>query len=453
MNKKTKYALCGVVMAIVIVVVAVWFFFFRGASYVSSLPADMQAVARLDARMLQEKSALPPTEQQQGELRDCGIDFAHPLYAFVDGHDSPGVLLPLRSAKDFAAYLQSKDIRVESQRGYRWAQCENWLMVFSGDRCLVRGPLSEQEMGQARGQMVALMRQDSKPDNPFLQGVVESRAPISAAFSVGLVQHLITRFVPEADGVIRGEQTGTVGLDVDFSDKRIVSDVTLYDTGLGSGKSFLVPLDKPATLPQSMAGNFILSMGVNGDALLTLLRSYPVVRTAMLAINFTFDLDQMIRAIQGDVNLSILTDSWGEIQIALAAQFKDTHFRQSLSELTKFYYPIADGGVEVENDSTFCVCFSDGYLYTGLRGTRLVACSDQRCGEAILADEEEGRSTSIKDVVGCLIYAQLDLEKLQKKPKVQTYHASHGLGLADLLTQYGTFVLRVKASDETAENE
>ena len=440
-------------MAIVILALAVWFFFFRGTSYVSSLPADLQAVAQLDAHALQQKAVFSLTEQQQKELESSGIDFVHPLYAFVDGHDSPGLLLPLRSARKFEAYLRSKDIQVERQRGYRWAQGTQWLMVFSDDRCLVRGPLSEQEMGQMRGLMVNLMRQSGKGDNPLLQRITSSHAPVSASFSIGLVQHLLARFYPDASSVFHGEQTGTVGMDVDFQDQRIVADVTLYDTGLGAGKSFLVPLDKPATLLRSMEGDFVLSMGVNGDALLTLLRSYPVVRTAMLAINFTFDLDQMVRAIQGDVNLSVLTDTGGERQVALAAQFKDTRFRQSLSELTEDFYPLFEGGVEVVNDSTFSVGLSDGNLYTGLRGTRLVACTDQTYEESILADVEEGRYTSREDVVGSLIYAQLDLKKLQKGHGVQTYLASHGLDLIDLVKQYGTFVLRVKASEETTEKE
>lgn len=453
MSKKAKYGMLGAVILAMVVAAAVCFFSFRGGRYVSSLPADMQAVARVDARTLQKKIALPIAKQQQSELEHSGIDFTHPLYAFVDGHDSPGVLLPLRSAGDFKAYLQGMGIEVQKQRGYSWAQSGQWLMAFSDDRCLVRGPLSEQEMGPMRGQMVSLMKQSGKPDNPLLQHIDDSKAPVCASFSVGLVQHLLVRFVPDASAVFHGEQTGTVGMDVDFKDKRIAADVTLHGTGVGEGKSFLVPLDEPATLPESADGACVLTMGVNGEALLTLLRSYPVVRTALLALNFTFDLDQMIRAIQGDVNLSVVNDGSENPQIAMAARFKDTHFRQSLGDLTQYFYPISDGGVEVLDDSTFCVGLSGDYLYAGLRGNRLAACTDQTFGKSVVRDMEEGHFVSKKDAVGSLVYMQLDLAAVLRHPRAHTFLARYGVDSDSVVGRYDKLVLRVKADEKAATTE
>ena len=112
MSKKAKYGMLGAVILAMVVAAAVCFFSFRGGRYVSSLPADMQAVARVDARTLQKKIALPIAKQQQSELEHSGIDFTHPLYAFVDGHDSPGVLLRMTVAWC-----------VDRSRSRRWGRC------------------------------------------------------------------------------------------------------------------------------------------------------------------------------------------------------------------------------------------------------------------------------------------------------------------------------------------
>lgn len=453
MTTKARYRVLGAVVAAVVAAVVGCFFLSMGSGYESSLPADAQALARLDAKALLEKTSLSLVKQRQGELEHSGIDFAHSLYAFVDGRGGPGVLLPLRSARDFKAYLQGKGIEVERQRGYSWARSGQWLMAFSDDRCLAFGPLSEQEMGAMRGQMASLMGQSGKPKAALLGRVEKSRAPLSAAFDVGRAQRLLARVLPEVSGVFHGGLTGTVGMDVDFKEQRIVADVTLYGTGVEEGKSFLVPLDEPASLPKSADGMCVLTVGVDGDALLALLRSYPAVRTALLAINFTFDLDQMIRAIQGGVSLSVVRDAWETPQITLTTRFKDTHFRQSLEGLTDLYYPMAEGGVEVHDDSTFCVGFPDGYLYLGLRGNRLAACTDQVCGEAAVKDLEEGRLVSMKDAVGNLVYMQLDLTTLPECHWMWEPLARHGVDMGKFLRQYGKLILRVRAEKDEREND
>ena len=52
MSRKAKYGMLGAVILAMVVAAAVCFFSFRGGRYVSSLPADMQAVARVDAKTL-----------------------------------------------------------------------------------------------------------------------------------------------------------------------------------------------------------------------------------------------------------------------------------------------------------------------------------------------------------------------------------------------------------------
>ncbi|MGN1256439.1 MAG: hypothetical protein ACI4UA_04660, partial [Bacteroidaceae bacterium] len=64
-------------------------------AYRGSLPANLQAVVRLDAGCIRNQFPEILAECQAEELAQSGIDFALPLYAFIDEADYVGLLLPL----------------------------------------------------------------------------------------------------------------------------------------------------------------------------------------------------------------------------------------------------------------------------------------------------------------------------------------------------------------------
>ena len=68
-----------------------------------------------------------------------------------------------------------------------------------------------------------------------------------------------------------------------------------------------------------------MTMNVEGATLLDALRSNQAIRTALLAMNFAFDLDRIIRAVDGDVTLEITNVSSLLGTIGVDFQLKDIY--------------------------------------------------------------------------------------------------------------------------------
>lgn len=453
MTKRAKYGMLGVAILAVTVAAVACFFLLGGGRYVSSLPADAQAVARLDVRALADTLPLSLTQEQQQEMECSGIDLRKPIYAFVDGQDRPGVLLPLASDGQFEACLQGKGIAVEHQRGYRWAQWGQCLLAFSDDRCLAFGPLSEQEMGPMRGTMVALLKQDGEPESVLLQRVEKSAAPLSAAFQVSLVQHLLTRFYPQVALVLQDEQEGTVSIEASLRGRDLMVDAVLHGTGLGGEKSFLVPLKAEGEAAACTDGSTMVSMGVDGERLLRTLRKVPAVRTALIAMNFCLDLDQIIRSVQGDVTLTLPEAGAEGMSPVLTASLSDTRFMQNSGEWNQGLSSAVDVRVNRMGDSTFCVQLPSNSIYFGVRNSHLVVARDEsayawahdRLGAAAPArpSQDGGR---------WLVYAQQDLGHLDRFSAF-VRGAFGADGLAALSVWDGKLILRVSADEDKQQND
>ncbi|MDY5687101.1 MAG: DUF4836 family protein, partial [Bacteroidaceae bacterium] len=229
MNKRTRWIMMGAGLLTAVILVVLLFFLKGKNSYRDSLPAHLQALARLDAGLVQEQIPGLFSESLPPNVSHCGIDFSLPLYAFVDDTDHLGVLLPLSSASKWEDYLQGLNIPIEKQRGYRWACHDHWLMVFSDDRCLMHGPLSEQEIVQIRGRMAELMKQRPDEEDLLLTHIEKSDAPLSTVFSLRFAKRLMTRLFPSSAPLWRNESEGCISMDVHAKDRMITADVALHD--------------------------------------------------------------------------------------------------------------------------------------------------------------------------------------------------------------------------------
>ena len=121
-------------------------------------------------------------------------------------------------------------------------------------------------------------------------------------------------------------------MDVQAKDRMITADVALHDVSAQSLLPFLGPIPAdglPQLGEQQMAA---VTMGMNGEALLQTLRSYPSVRTALLALNFCLDLDQIIRSVDGPVTLFIPDADDVLSASSLVAQLRDTRFMQNSND-------------------------------------------------------------------------------------------------------------------------
>lgn len=437
----------GVVLAMV-AILAICFHWFTGGTYVSSLPADAQAVARLDMRALKKSGAVLPAGSNLEQMENSGIDFAQPLYAFVDAGNCLGALLPMQDATKWEAYLATQGIKVQKQRGYHWAQDGQWLMAFTNDRCLMAGPLSEQEMGRMRTRMVTLMEQTGKQDNPLLKQVTKSQAPLSAACTTALLHHTLANFAPEASALWTAGDEGMVSMQVDMQDKCIQAHLTLHGTGVEQDSALLVPLTA-SQVPTLASGQLAtVSLGVNGEGLLKKLRQYPTVRTGLIALNFCLDLDMMIRSVHGALTLSIPDADDVRQGALLTAQVRDTRFMQDSGEWAQGL--TAGFGVRLTSlaDSAFALRWQDYSVCFGVRGHRLMAGTDSQTFVQALEQGSPTQDIGNRLPAGSLMYVQASMPAVVEKASILSLLAGKGEALTSLLSQYDMLTLSVKAEGE-----
>lgn len=436
----------GVSVIAVLVAWVIYFFFFKANDYTCSLPANAQAMVRLDVRSLKENGTAPFIGDKGKQMEQCGIDFTQPLYAFVDGSNCPGSLLPLRDAKRWQEYLKNRGIEIQRQRGYRWAQSGQWLMAFSDDRCLVLGPLSEQEMGRMRGRMITLMKQKGKQDNALLLPLAKSEAPLCAVLSTRLVRQLSERFLPETAALWSNEQEGTVTMEAFMQEKCIHASVSLQATGLEHEAPLFTPLsaaDVPGLGSDRMAS---VSIGVNGNELLKTLRKNPAIRTGLIALNFCLDLDMMIRSVSGAVTLSIPCADDVLPGALLTARLQDTRFMQDRDDWAKGLS--AGFGVELTAlaDSAYQLQWQDYSICFGVQENRLTACMDKPTFLQAFRKDEQTPVSHAREADGSIMYVQVNLPAMLEKTAFLTLLTGGGESLTDFLAQYETLTVSVRTN-------
>lgn len=412
--------------------------------YRDSLPLNLQAVARLDAGSIQNQFSEILTECQAEELAHSGIDFSLPIYAFIDETDYVGLLLPLRHEDRWEQFLKGKDIVIEKQRGLRWACHHQWLMVFSDDRCLMFGPLSEQEIVQMRGRMAKLMKQEESGANVLLEYVEQTDAPIRTAFSLQFAQRMTSRFLPSCAFIWNGEQKGCVTMDIVLGNRKITADVSLHGVSHEETVPFLSPvsLDCLPSLGEGQMGTML--MGLNGEDLLKTLRSNPTVRTALIALNFCLDLDQMILALDGPVTLSVPDDEDVLSGLLLTAQLKDTRFMQNCRD---WGVSFPDGwgiGMDVLSDSTFCIRLPQSDICFGVKGHTLIVATSKPSFQKAYTDYQMKSTCNQSQSADCLFCMQLDIQSLQKHAAVFSLFVDTGKEFQKCLRAYDIFELRLR---------
>ncbi|MGN1255610.1 MAG: DUF4836 family protein, partial [Bacteroidaceae bacterium] len=337
-----------------------------------------------------------------------------------------------------------KDIVIEKQRGLRWAFHHQWLLAFSNDRCLMFGPLSEQEIVQMRGRMTKLMKQDETGDNVLLEYVEQADAPVRSAFSLQFAKRLITRFSPSYSLIWNGEPKGCVTVDILLGDRKITADASLHGVSYEELLPFLTPVswNSLLSLGEGQMANMVL--GLNGEALLKTLRSSPVARTALIALNFCLDLDQMIRALDGPLTLSVPDDEDVLSSTLLTAQLRDTRFMQNSKDWGGDFPGGWGIGMEVLSDSAFCFRLPEGEIFMGVKDRTLMLATGKSVFQKAYSGSQMKVTHDQNPSADCLFGMQMDINALLKHAAVFSLFVDTRAGFLECLRAYDTFELRLR---------
>ena len=326
MNKTRLLLLSAACAALVGGVVAYLCLRSSSDAYAQALPSDATAIVRLDATaflhdadfslkdLLHLQEELTSSTGEGGE--GLGIDWKRPVYAFASASGNMGLVAAVDDEKELSAFCQSRGAEVARQRGYAWAVVEQqWLLAFDSEKALVMGPAVGAAQEQLRNEMAGLLEQKRDASglvSPLFEALGKNPKPLSAVCAPEILPAEVRQFLRRFKVATKDDALLLMDLEAEDNELELEANVLPGNDDVRAGLRRMDELLRPvegALTEYSHAGNLAwMVMNVEGTTLLDVLRSDANVRTALLALNLTFDLDRMIRSVDGDVALE-LTDA------------------------------------------------------------------------------------------------------------------------------------------------
>ncbi len=341
----------GIIAALVVVIAAVVLgvkLLGGGKDVATSLPQELTMVGRFDFKALalqygidaKDAAGLLAKKLFSSSQDESGVDYLQPSYVFAS-QGYFGAIVPLDDTKRFEEFIEKSGSQpFESQRGLRWTLVgkDNVLLAVAEDRAMMMGPAVGSELDALRGTIADCLKQsegESGKQSPLF-GMLETRKePVALATTFDA---LPKQFLPEAlhkefdvtkiralAGLSFTKSKVGLALTLESDDEKTNKLLNQMDEALQPINGSLLQ-----TAPKRPTGH--VEMGVDGEKLLELLRSFPQIRTKLLLANTVFDADLIVKSIKGDMALSVkydmLMNSDGGL---IQAQLKDERFLKNIS--------------------------------------------------------------------------------------------------------------------------
>lgn len=306
--------------------VGAYFLFGRQAgAYLNALPADMQALARIDVPVLAEEAQLSMTDVAKvfipgntPEGADVGIDFSHPLFAFAASSGNFGLVASMADEKTFtkvceALHTQGRASAIAHQRGYSWVTLkEQWLCAYDGKRALIMGPAIGAAQDQLRTEMARLLSQkkgQSGLESVYFKRLTNATGAAVAMIGPELLPEKARKFLAKADIDSHEDALLCLSMTTRSNELQIDANVEALTAEVKQQMTHLDDLLRPMKgelLPYSHNNATAwLGMNVKGEDLLKFLCSQKSARTALLAMNMAVDFDRILSSIDGDMALEL----------------------------------------------------------------------------------------------------------------------------------------------------
>lgn len=310
---------------------AVAFFVFRGSSdaYLNALPREMTSVARLDFKSFLGKADLGLQDifhllQRKDELdfRKLGIDVQRPIYFFTSQSlGNFGLLAAVDDEDDLSQLLESYReegavSEVVQRRGYSWAIIQNqWFLAFDSKKALLMGPAVTALQDHLTNEMVALL--DQKEDesgrlSSLFTALSQTDEPLAAVVAPEIMPLQAREYLRQFKVASQEDALMRITLDADDNELEIDGELLTNNEAVQAELARVEEVFRPVRgelIDHTHAENIVwMTANIDGPKLLGLLRSNMSVRTALLGMNFIFDLDRLISAVDGDLAVE-LTDA------------------------------------------------------------------------------------------------------------------------------------------------
>ena len=365
-----KKIVIGIVCLLLVGVAAYWYFHRDNDKARDVLPEDAAAVAVFEPAEFAEKCGLTLDDIKSvasvfGGLEEA-IDLRKPVYAFTTESGMTGFSLNILDADKLVNSVSSFGFDSEEQDGLKWiVKGDDGIACLDADKMLVCNVPSSADTDAVRSEMVKLMKQ-SRQDVNALADVNKQDGLLRFSAPLKLLDAVSPSINSSAD--LKGLQDAVLNTAFQVENKALK-----LTARLDTPEKLQLPL---APIKGNLAGigpaePFIwLCVNMNGEQLLPYLRDVPELRTALLALNLNVDADMMIKAINGDVSLSIPK---------LDLEHPDFIFTATLTN-TDFLANAADwDGISKRGDADFFI--DQAGVFFGVQAGKLYIASSQRLAD------------------------------------------------------------------------
>ena len=329
MTKKQKLLTLIIIPSVLAIAAGAFYFISRSRSaYLNALPAEVKALARFDLPTFAGEADVPVEafvdfvrHSRSMEKVASGIDFSRPLYAFAANSGYFGAVAAVADDNDFAAlceemHAQGRASAIARQRGFSWVTLlGQWLCAFDGSRALVMGPATASAQDQLRTEMARLLTQNkdgSGQESSYFQQLAKHSGAAVAMVGPELFPPRPRLLLYKAgirshdDALIRLQLTtrnnelqlvGAVDAFTDEAKQQIAQ--------LGN---VLRPMQGELAAHAHRENSGWIGLNVEGRKLLNYMRYHRGFRSALIALNLAFDLDNILSSVNGDVALEFTPD-------------------------------------------------------------------------------------------------------------------------------------------------
>lgn len=341
------------VLAVAAVAVTVWTLIFskNKDGYINVIPNGCKAIMAID---FQKMADGPLDRKPEGkpfldvlgveEYEDCGVDFSRKAFLFETSDGSLGIVAAVDSEHDMDDWMQKlvtqgKASNSSERKGFKFVVVnDNFLVGYSSSALLVMGPAVGDGQALLQRKMVRYLSSDKDgvSTSPLYQRLSTMDAPMAIVAQADALPDKLVK--PLALGVPKGvsnerlyiaatlEMSGgclTVRSHTFSSDRRV-------DEALKASLSKLNPVSDKYLSTISSENLLTVASSVKGGDFVELLRTDEFLRTLLMGINTTIDIDKMLRGVDGDLIVSFQALSGDNIPITLLADAKDVSWQKDV---------------------------------------------------------------------------------------------------------------------------
>ncbi len=334
-RRNILYTVLAVALVAVIVLVGVTNI--KSDGYINVIPSGVKALMAVDFKKLGDVNI--------DEFKDCGVDFSRKSYLFETADGSIGLVAAVDSEDDVDKWIGSlsksgKASALSERKGYKFAVVyDNFLLGYSSSALLVMGPAVGDEHAQLQRRMVKYLSsdKDAVSESPLYQRLSSMEGQLVL---VARADALPDKFVtPLTLGAPKGTSPERLciaaSMELDGGCLEVISHTFSFDKNIDAAIRKSLSNLKPISdkfLPTISSDKLLtIACGVKGDRFVEMLRTNESLRTMLMGINTTIDIDKMLRGIDGDLLVAVPSLSDDSLPISILAEAKDVSWMEDVA--------------------------------------------------------------------------------------------------------------------------